>query len=132
LTKKEAREIARKIWRDKLARPRFKQRILTNLARFLSENLQNESLILATLAMSDEIDYLGEMRPPPSCPVYAPVTMADGIMEFRLFMREGGTISPIERGHLRIPSPGKAAELLRTSPKPTDIAIVPALAANRR
>ena len=131
ISKQEARTLARRGWDESLSDPGFQIDILDRLRIHLGGNLRPESRILATIALPDELDILpvlSELRHP----VYVPITLPAGQMEFHLLYLGGEQLYPIEKGFMGVPGPSKAAPVMKSAPGSSDIVIIPALAFNQK
>ena len=133
-TKKETRKHARAEWERFLGQGEARAALLEHVTAFLGAHLQAESRVLVSIALGDELDYLSVLGDFEQA-VYAPVTLPEGRMDFRLLARDGRMLSAPVPGFMKIPGPPPEAELLPEPLLPADIALIPSLgtdAAGRR
>lgn len=128
ISKEKARQNAREVWQSFLNSP-ARSSFEAHFEGLLDSALQEESRILATIALPDELDLLA------ACarrgrPVYAPVTLPDGCMEFRLLIEGGQWLGPLVAGYKGVPGPHPKSSLLELPLRPADLALIPTRAVN--
>ncbi len=128
LTKQEARELARSVWREFLDGPGAADALI-HLSDGLPALTSEPTRFLATLALPDELDIL-PILVSTGRPVFVPVTLPEGSMEFRLLYDGGRQIAPIERGFRGVPGPHRKSELLVLPLREEDVVLVPSRGAN--
>ncbi len=126
MTKSEARQYARGVWRTFLVSGDGPTRLVGLLRAWLES--RRPPRILAYAPLTDEIDPWPALVAIPAR-LYAPRTLADSI-EFREYRPGGGELAQIMPGFLGVPGPGPAAPRLTSPLGRDDLVIVPTRAAN--
>ncbi len=124
MTKQEARIFCHASWKHFFQTDKPKK-LFAHLASFL-DNIQPNGRLLISLPLANEFDYhklLGKRK----LELYAPRTMANGIMEFRYYDPKHKLFSKIEAGYKGVPGPGAHAPLLKLPLSQEDHIILPSL-----
>lgn len=131
-SKSAARIFARSHWKEFLQDSEKKARLLNQFEKFLL-NCGPEGRILVTYPLPDELDLLGPVLKS-GRPVYVPLALPDGVMEFYRQDRDG-VLERSRPGHREIPGGSPENPPLDLPLQNTDIVVIPSLAlspGNRR
>ena len=129
LTKTIARQQARNFLNEWSQVPENIAALKNNLRDLLRSLLKPGSRCLATLPLPDEVDLLPLLAEFP-LEIYAPITLPQREMDFRLYMDSGKVISSVKKGYMNVPGPSEQAPGLQTPLTSDDIIIIPGLAVN--
>lgn len=128
LEKKEARNIARRTWKEFLKDEAAVQKMLENVESFFRGI--PEGRVLSSLPLPDELDCLQLLRRF-SFPVYIPRVVDKEGMQFHMFSQGNQIVSRIEIGYGGVPGPESSSPILELPLTKKDTVLVPSLACDR-